>query len=86
VYQYKSCLFDGVCCGERCRCTLRQNRCTPADAAEISKVLANAAKAFEIAEIAEHARLDRMTDAELLRVIAKTTARIRQAGQGTGLK
>jgi hypothetical protein len=43
---------------------------TPADAAEISKVLANAAKAFEIAEIAEHAQLDRMTDTELLRVIA----------------
>jgi hypothetical protein len=33
------------------------------------KAIANAAKAFEIAEIAEHAQLDRMTDAELLRVI-----------------
>jgi hypothetical protein len=43
---------------------------TPADAAEISKVLANAAKAFEIAEIAERAQLERMTDEELLRVIA----------------
>jgi hypothetical protein len=43
---------------------------TPADAAEISKVLANAAKAFEIAEIAERAQLERMTDEGLLCVIA----------------
>ena len=43
---------------------------TPAEAAEISKVLANAAKAYEIAELAERARLEQMTDAELLRVIA----------------
>jgi hypothetical protein len=43
---------------------------TPADAAEISKVLANAAKAYEIAEMAERAQWDQMTDAELLRVIA----------------
>jgi hypothetical protein len=45
-------------------------RMTPAEGADISKVLANAAKAFEVAEIAEHAQLDRMTDEELLRVIA----------------
>ena len=45
-------------------------RMTPAEGADISKVLANAAKAFEVAEIAEHAQLDRMTDQELLRVIA----------------
>jgi hypothetical protein len=43
---------------------------TPAEAAEISKVLANAAKAFEIAEMAERAQVERMTDAELLRIIA----------------
>jgi hypothetical protein len=43
---------------------------TPAEGADISKVLANAAKAFEVAEMAEHAQLDRMTDEELLRVIA----------------
>jgi len=43
---------------------------TPAEAAEISKVLANAAKAYEIAEMAERTQLDQMTDTELLRVIA----------------
>ena len=43
---------------------------TPAEAVEISKVLANAAKAFEIAEMTERAQLEQMTDAQLLRVIA----------------
>jgi hypothetical protein len=46
------------------------NIITPAEAAEISKVLANAAKAYEIAEMAERAQLEQMTDTELLRVIA----------------
>jgi hypothetical protein len=45
-------------------------RMTPAEGADISKVLANAAKAFEVAEMAEHAQLERMTDEELLRIIA----------------
>ena len=44
-------------------------RMTPAEGADISKVLANAAKAFEVAEMAEHAQLDRMTDEELMRII-----------------
>ena len=43
---------------------------TPAEAAEISKVLANAAKAYEIAEMAERVQVEQMTDEELLRVIA----------------
>jgi hypothetical protein len=44
---------------------------TPAEAAEISKVLANAAKAFEAAELAERKQLEQMTDQELLlRIIA----------------
>jgi hypothetical protein len=43
---------------------------TPAHASEISKVLANAAKVYEIAEMAERAQLGQMTDEELLRFIA----------------
>ena len=45
-------------------------RMTPAEGAGISRVLANAAKAFEVAELAEHKQLERMTDQQLLRIIA----------------
>ena len=45
-------------------------RMTPAEGADISKVLANAAKAFEVAELAERKQLEQMTDQELLRIIA----------------
>ena len=43
---------------------------TPAEAGEISRILANAAKAYEIAEMAERTQLGQLTDTELLRVIA----------------
>ena len=46
-------------------------RMTPAEGADLSKVLANAARAFEVAELAEHKQLEQMTDRELLlRIIA----------------
>ena len=45
-------------------------RMTPTEGADISKVLANAAKAFEVAELAERKQLEQMTDQELLRIIA----------------
>ena len=46
-------------------------RMTPTEGADISKVLANAAKAFEVAELAERKQLEEMTDRELLlRIIA----------------
>ena len=46
-------------------------RMTPAEGADLSKVLANAARAFEVAELAEHKQLEQMTDQELLlRIIA----------------
>jgi hypothetical protein len=43
---------------------------TPCDAEAISKVLGHAAKAFEVAEMAEHAQLERMSDEQLLHIIA----------------
>jgi hypothetical protein len=44
---------------------------TPCDAEAISKVLGHAAKAFEVAELAERKQLEQMTDRELLlRIIA----------------
>jgi hypothetical protein len=45
-------------------------RMTPAEGGDISKILANAAKAFEVAELAERKQLEQMTDQELLRIIA----------------
>jgi hypothetical protein len=48
---------------------------TPAEAAEISKVLANAAKAYEIADTENDEDLIRqLSDAELYRIIAREQA------------
>jgi hypothetical protein len=48
-----------------------EGRLTPADAAEISKVVACAVKAFEAAEFADRsARIEELSDAELHRILA----------------
>jgi hypothetical protein len=48
---------------------------TPADASELSKVVACTVKSFEAAEFADR-RLDQLTDEELLRIAAGGSAQI----------
>ena len=55
-------------CFYRSRRFIRQD--DPAEGADLSKVLANAAKAFEVTKMAERAQVKRMTDQGLLRIIA----------------